>query len=598
MRTALSVDLALIGNGTVGTLVNPEGDIVWGCFPRFDGDPVFCALLRNDDREGQLGIFSIELIGVQRIEQEYLLNSPALVTRAFDDNGGAIEITDFAPRFRQFGRVFCPMMLVRRVKPISGSPRIRVKLRPMVGHGKEKMLATSGSNHVRYHGGGLSLRLTTDAAITAILEENTFFLHDTHTFILGTDETIHSSVDDLGSRFLRETLAYWREWVRTLAVPFEWQDAVIRAAITLKLNVFEDTGAIVAAMTTSIPEAPRSGRNWDYRFCWLRDAYFVVDALNRLGATRSMERYLDYILNIVGTASDGIIKPLYSITGREAPEETIAEHLDGYLGMGPVRIGNQARDQIQHDVYGAVILAAPHAFFDRRLIRRGDEALFRQLETIGERAAANYNQPDAGLWELRGRKRIHTFSSVMCWTGCDRLAKIAQHLGLADRARKWRTAADQMHQEILTRSFNGSVGSFTATMDGDVLDASMLRLADLGFVQAHDPRFVGTVKAIEENLRRGDFIFRYSEADDFGEPENAFLVCTFWYIKALARMGRKDEARELFEAVLARRNQHGLLAEDIDQRNGEQWGNFPQTYSMVGIIDVASRLSVAWDDMY
>lgn len=597
MSTA-SLDLALIGNGTIAALLDCNADIVWSCFPRFDGDPVFCGLLRTDDPAKTFGTFAIDLVDKSHSEQEYSVNTPVLTTRVFDSHGGSIEITDFAPRFRQYGRVFCPVMLVRRVKRLSGSPKIRVRVRPSAGYGKELMRATSGSNHIRYDTGSMALRLTTDAAITAVLEENTFFLHDTNTFIFGADETIHSSIEELGDRFLGETLSYWREWVRTLAVPFEWQDEVIRAAITLKLNVFEDTGAIIAAITTSIPEAPRSGRNWDYRFCWLRDAYFVVDALNRLGATRSMERYLDYILNIVGGASDGVIHPLYTVTGRPVPVETIADDLPGYLGMGPVRIGNQARDQIQHDVYGAVILAAPHAFFDRRLIRRGDQALFAQLEKIGERAAANYNQPDAGIWELRGKTRVHTFSSVMCWAGCDRLARIAVHIGLHDRAAKWRATADRIHAEISERCYNRELESFTATMDGDVLDASMLRLAEVGFVSAEDPRFASTVAAIEKNLRRGDFIFRYSEADDFGEPENAFLVCTFWYINALARLGRKEEARELFESILSRRNRHGLLAEDIDQRNGEQWGNFPQTYSMVGIIDVASRLSRPWDEAY
>ncbi len=593
-----SLDLALIGNGTIAGLINPEGDIVWGCFPRFDGDPVFCRLLQGETPDRSHGVFKIELVDLVRVEQEYEVNTPVLVTRAFDSSGGSIEITDFAPRFRQYGRVFCPVMLVRRVRRLSGSPKMRVCVRPSANYGTGPMRATSGSNHIRYDSGTMALRLTTDAAITAIMEENTFFLHDTNTFIFGADETIHSSIEELGSRFLTETLSYWRDWVRTLAVPFEWQDEVIRAAITLKLNVFEDTGAIIAAVTTSIPEAPRSGRNWDYRFCWLRDAYFVVDALNRLGATRSMERYLDYILNIVGGAANGLIHPLYTVTGRAVPVEIVAEHLPGYLGMGPVRIGNQARDQIQHDIYGAVILAAPHAFFDRRLIRRGDHALFSQLEIVGELAALNYNQPDAGLWELRGKTRVHTFSSAMCWAGCDRLARIAAHLGLQDRAHYWRSTANRIQAEINARCYNTTLQSFTATMDGDVLDASMLRLAEIGFVSDQDPRFANTVTAIEKNLRRGDFIFRYSETDDFGEPENAFLVCTFWYIKALARLGRREEARELFESILRQRNRHGLLAEDIDQRNGEQWGNFPQTYSMVGIIDVASRLSRPWDEAY
>jgi GH15 family glucan-1,4-alpha-glucosidase len=416
--------------------------------------------------------------------------------------------------------------------------------------------------------------------------------------MLGPDETVNESVVELGRHMLEETVAYWREWVRALAIPFEWQDAVIRAAIALKLNVFEDTGAIIAAMTTSVPEAPRTGRNWDYRFCWIRDAYFVVNALNRLGATRIMERYLAFTLNIIAGVSDRRLKPLYTITGAPVPEEMEVEFLDGYRGMGPVRVGNQAYHQVQHDVYGSAILAAPHVFFDERLEKRGDAALFSRLEVLGESAAELFNQPDAGIWELRGVQRVHTFSSVMCWAGCDRLARIASHVGLTARAEHWRSTAERMREEILQRAWNSDLNSFTATLDGDTLDASLLRLNDVGFIAADDSRFLGTIAAIEHRLRRGSFIYRYTDEDDFGVPQNAFLVCTFWYINALAATGRKAEARELFEEILACRNPHGLLAEDIDPSTREQWGNFVQTYSMVGIIDSAARLSKRWEEVY
>jgi GH15 family glucan-1,4-alpha-glucosidase len=386
--------------------------------------------------------------------------------------------------------------------------------------------------------------------------------------------------------------------VRHLAIPYEWQGAVIRAAITLQLNAFEDTGAIVAAMTTSIPEAPNSGRTWDYRYCWLRDAYFVVDALNRLGATRTMERYLAYILNIVAGAEAGRLQPLYGISGSADLKERHVDSLPGYRGMGPVRIGNEAYRQVQHDVYGSAILAATHIFFDQRLIRHGDEVLFHRLEALGECAARLFDQPDAGIWELRGTGRVHTFSSVICWAGCDRLARIAAHLGLTDRAEYWRSHATRIHQVVCARSWNSALGSFASTMDGDGLDASLLLLHDVGFLAADDPRFAGTVHAIETSLRRGDFIYRYIEMDDFGTPENAFLICTFWYIDALAALGRRDEARALFENVLACRNDHGLLAEDIDPVTREQWGNYVQTYSMVGLISSAIRLSIPWDQAF
>ncbi|MES2176868.1 MAG: glycoside hydrolase family 15 protein [Gemmatimonadota bacterium] len=593
-----SLDLALIGNGTIGALIDASASVVWSCFPRFDGDPMFCALLRANPPADNAGEFRITLANMTRVEQEYLTNTPVLVTRLFDAEGGAIEIADFAPRFQQYGRVFCPMMLVRRVTRLAGAPRISVCLCPARDYGAARAGVTSGSNHIRYVGSNTVLRLTTDASISALLEGNRFTLEDGITMLLGPDETTPSSVAELGRHFQSETIAYWRTWVRSLAIPFEWQAAVIRAAITLKLNVFEDTGAIIAAMTTSIPEAPSTERTWDYRYCWLRDAYFVINALNRLGATRSMERYLHYIMDIVASTGDGRIKPLYGISGRPAPTEITVTSLSGYRGMGPVRLGNAAQDQIQHDVYGAVVLAAPHAFFDERLVQRGDVALFRRLETLGVRAAQNFDVPDAGIWELRGMERVHTFSSVMCWAACDRLARIAAHLGMLPEAAYWASEAGRLHAVICERSWNPSRGSFVAAMDGDTLDASLLRLHEVGFLAADDPRFAGTVKAIEAELRHGDFIYRYSEPDDFGVPTNAFLACTFWFINALAALGRRDEARALFENILASRGRHGLLAEDIDARSREQWGNFVQTYSMVGIIDSAARLSLSWDQAY
>ncbi len=594
----MSLNLALIGNGSIAALIDGTAQIKWACFPRFDGDPVFCSLLRGGDDADQFGSYGIELVGAVRTEQEYLTNTPILVTRLYDAEGAGIEITDFAPRFRQYGRMFTPMMIVRQVRRIAGNPRIRIRMRPAREYGCERPRTTSGSNHIRYYGGDVVVRLTTDASTNAILEENAFYLEDEVTLLLGPDETVNGSLDEIARHFAEETAAHWREWVRMLAIPFEWQDAVIRAAITLQLNVFEDTGAIVAAVTTSIPEAPNTQRNWDYRFCWIRDAYFVVNALNRLGATRTMERYLAFILNIVAEAPDGTLKPLYGITGRSVPDEHEAKCLTGYQGMGPVRVGNQAHRQIQHDVYGAAILAAPHVFFDRRLVRRGDDTLFPKLEALGEQAARLFDKPDAGIWELRGKMRVHTFSSVMCWAGCDRLARIAAYLKLPDRAKYWRGHADRMHAVISERSWNETLQAFVGTMGGDTLDASLLRLHEVGFLKADDPRFASTVAAIEKDLKRGDFIYRYSERDDFGTPENAFLVCTFWYINALAALGRREQARALFEKVLAYRNPHGLLSEDIDTKTGELWGNFVQTYSMVGIIDSAIRLSAEWDQVY
>lgn len=590
-----TLDLALIGNGTVGALVDTHATISWGCFPRLDGDPVFCSLLKEVD---DYGFFAIELIDGERVEQAYLENTAILVTRLIDRHGGVVEVTDFAPRFGQHGRKFRPMMLVRRLRRVAGSPRVVLRVRPACDDGAARPDMTWGSNHIRYVSPTLALRLTTDASLTAVMQETAFFLTDVVTLLLGPDETVHEGAAEVGRRFLEETTIYWREWVRNLAIPFEWQAEVIRAAITLKINTFDDTGAIIAAVTTSIPEAAGSSRNWDYRYCWLRDSYFVVNALNRLGATRTMERYLAYIINIAADANGGPLQPVYGIDGRNALHEREVTALAGYRGMGPVRIGNLAYNQVQHDVYGSAILSAAHIFFDQRLTRRGDEALFHRLEALGEQARRCHDQPDAGLWELRGSARVHTFSAVMCWVACDRLARIARQLQLTQRAVYWQTHADQIHATICQRAWNARRSAFVSTFEGEAMDASLLLLVEVGFLAETDPRFATTVAAVEQDLRRGDFIFRYVESDDYGEPENAFVVCTFWYVNALTTLGRRDEARDLFRKLLAYRNPHGLLAEHIDLKSGEQWGNFVQTYSMVGLINAAIRLSMRWDQAF
>jgi GH15 family glucan-1,4-alpha-glucosidase len=593
-----ALDLGVVGNSSFGALIGANADIVWSCMPRFDGDPLFCDLLRPARRDDDCGHFAVELQGMARAEQEYLENTAILLTRLYDASGGAVEVADFAPRFRQFGRTYRPIMLVRQLRPLAGAPRVRIRLRPAYAYGSRRPEITFGSNHIRYVGPSPTVRLTTDASITAVVDEMPFLLDHPVTLVLGPDETVQENLHDLGRRFFDETRTYWREWVRYLGIPFDWQDAVIRAAITLKLNAYDDTGAIVAAMTTSIPEAPASGRNWDYRYCWLRDAYFVVAALNRLGATRTMERYLRYVINIVAGSGEQHLRPVYRINGDAELAERVVESLPGYAGMGPVRVGNQAVEQRQNDVYGSAVLAATHLFFDRRIIWPDHAALFRRLEPLGEAAARLYDQPDAGLWELRGTARVHTFSSVMCWVACDRLAKIALRLGLGERAGYWRSQASALHGRILEAAWSERCKSFTSCFGGEELDASLLLLAELGFVRADDPRFAATVEAVARRLRKGDFIFRYVEPDDFGAPENAFVVCTFWYADALAALGRREEARALFERLLGCRNRHGIFPEHIHPDSRELWGNYPQTYSMVGLINSAMRLSRPWEGAY
>ena len=592
-----TLNLSIIGNGSFNALIDPRGRIVWSCLPRFDSDPRFCALL-HDHNDGEKGFYEIELLDCVEAKQNYRPNSAIVETVLTDKLGGMIQITDFAPRFRHLGRMFRPGMLIRQVAPLAGTPRIRIRVRPAFGYGQGRPEITRGSNHIRYVMPDLTLRLTTTASVTFILDEVPFVLERPITLLLGPDESFTQPVAETSREFLESTDQYWRGWSRSLSLPFEWQDAVIRAAITLKLCSFEETGAIVAAATTSIPEAPHTQRNWDYRFCWLRDSYFVVHALNALGATRTMEEYLSYITNIVVASSDGYLQPMFGIGLDERLDEQEVGSLAGYRGMGPVRLGNDAYKQVQNDGYGAVILASAQAFFDRRLERKGDIDLFRRLEKLGEQAAKRWNQPDAGIWEFRGKAAVHTYSAVMCWAACDRLAKIAAHIGQEKSAQAWTAKAAPMREEILHRAWNAGMERFVSSFEGDSLDAVLLLLPQLGFLPENDVRYVKTVERIEKELRRGPYLFRYGVADDFGVPETAFNVCTFWYIEALASLGRTDEARELFENMLAARNPAGLLSEDIDPKTGELWGNFPQTYSMVGMIHCAMRLSKSWEEAF
>ena len=590
--TTSNLDLGVIGNGSFGALIDRRARVVWSCMPAFDGDPAFCALLEPRDHDG--GDFSIELEGFQRSEQAYLTNTAILRTVLHDDSGGAVEVLDFAPRWHHNGRFYRPVSIMRRVTPLAGHPRIRVRLRPLRHWGAETVETTWGSNHVRYLLPESTLRLTTDVPVRFVRDELPFVLGHPMHLLLGPDEPLTRSLPGFMHEALERTTTYWRDWVRYLSIPLDWQDAVIRSAITLKLCQYEDSGGIIAAMTTSIPEAPHTARNWDYRYCWPRDAAFVVRALNRLGATRTMEGFLSYIFNIA--THDGSLQPLYGIDFAEELEEHEVETLRGYRGMGPVRRGNLAWVQKQHDVYGSVVLASTQLFFDQRLSDPGTEETFRRLEPLGERAAELFDVPDAGLWEFRGRTAVHTYTAAMCWAACDRLARIAQRLGLGEREAHWRARARMIRERILAESWNGQLGHFTDTFGGENLDASLLLLEEIGFIEAQDPRFVATVEAIGRELRRGDGLFRYIAPDDFGSPETSFTICTFWYIDALAAIGRVDEAREFFERILERRNHLGLLSEDLAFEDGELWGNFPQTYSHVGLVMAAMRLSRPWTE--
>jgi GH15 family glucan-1,4-alpha-glucosidase len=585
--------LGAVGNAQVAALVDMRARVVWFCHPRLDSDPVFGALV---DGDGPDGAWAFEIEGFAGSEQRYVRNTAVLETLLRDGDGNVLRVLDFCPRFKRHGRIFRPPMLIRRIEAAAGAPRVRVRLRPRGLRDGEIPAIGQGSHHLRYVFAANAVRLTTDAPLSYVRDETPFVVARPYSFVFGGDEGPAEAPDALAADWLGETERYWLEWVRYLSLPFEWQAPVIRAAITLKLCQYEDTGALVAALTTSIPEAPGSARNWDYRFCWLRDAFHVVYAFNLLGATRTMEEFIAYAADVAAESPTGLLKPLYPVTRGPCPPETELVAAAGYRGHRPVRLGNAAVDQVQNDVYGSVIVAAAQMFFDERLPVPGDRALYETLVPLGRHARAAAFTPDAGIWEYRGRTGIHTHSAVMCWAGLDRLARIAARLGDAAAAEGWRAEADEVRAGVLARAWDDARQAFVGTLDGGEMDGSVLIMPIVGFLPARDPRFLSTLDAVGRELDSGGFIARYAHADDFGRPETAFVVCSLWYAEALAAAGETARGRAVFERVLACTNHLGLLSEDVDPSGGALWGNFPQTYCMAGLVGAAMRLGRGWKE--
>jgi GH15 family glucan-1,4-alpha-glucosidase len=583
-------DLALIGNCQISALVQRTGAIVWCCMPRFDSEPVFGALL-DEDAGGHFTIGPADgRPGVQR----YLENTNVLET-TFDSADGSFRVLDFAPRFSQYDRMFRPTQLMRIVEPLRGTPRVCVRCEPRLGWSRNVPVALHGSNHIDYDGFGSKLRLTTDVPL-AYLDGRPFVLGSQRHLALTWGAPIEEPLQPLCDRFRSETARYWQRWVKHCNIPPRYQREVIRSALVLKLHCYEDTGAIVAAMTTSIPESPGSGRTWDYRYCWLRDAFYALGAFRRLGHFEEREQFLVYLLDVVGGTSDLDLAPLYRIDGKSDLDERILESWPGYEGHGPVRVGNGAAAHAQHDIFGEMVLALAPIFLDDRFSAERSESTLDVVERLARKAMNVVGSPDAGIWEYRTEWQPQTFSSVMCWAAADRMATVAARHRPAVAA-EFREAAAKIHDDIAARAWNPAMTSFVASYGGSDLDASLLQMATLRFLDAGDPRLHSTVDAIAKALSRDGWLFRYRLDDGFGRPEVAFVICTFWFVEALAIIGRRDEATAAMRRVHAVLSPLGLMSEDYDTAPPRMWGNFPQAYSHVGLIHAAFSASPGWGDV-
>ena len=574
----------IIGNGSLLALISPSSAIEWLCLPRFDSPSVFARLLDADSG----GVFRVMSSGEEVTgDMSYLPNTNILCTR-FTHQDGAWELIDFAPRLPRGWGEEAPIRLTRLLRPLGGRVRLAIDFDPRLDYARSATRSITLHDCIEVQGNGGPLFLQTNLPLSYVAEKREFTL-DGPVFLslsYGVPPAINLA------KVLHElelTTEGWHRWAKTCALPLFKPEMVLRSALCLKLHAFEDTGAIIAAATTSIPEALGTERTWDYRYCWLRDAAFVVEALRRLSHLREGERFLRYLRNV---AEAGPLQPLYGIDGNPSAPEEILGHLSGFGGQGPVRIGNAAVDQRQHDLMGEVVLCMETILRDPRIVHDEDDLrFFPFVRQLVEQAIAMAPQPDTSIWEFRSLLRNYTFSRAMCWVAIHRGAAIARRFKEAALADAWEGIAATEQAIILKHGFNENLGHFTQTLNGVFPDASMLLLPTLGLIEPKDPRFLSTLDHYGQKLSAGGLMMRYRNEDDFGTPTSTFTICSFWWAEALALAGRLEEAVEVFERLCAFANPVGLFSEDVDASTGRLLGNFPQAYTHVGLINAAITIS-------
>lgn len=580
-------NMGIIGNCSYLGYVDLSARIRWLCLPRFDSSFIFGSLL--DSRKG--GEFSVTPVGSYTSRQYYIENTNVLCTE-FVCADGKFRVIDCAPRFFQYERYFKPLMLVRKLEVLGGSPVIKVSCRPVGAYGELVPERVVGSNHIRFMNFEMQARLTTDISLSYVMEEQPFVLDQNHYMIFTYGEPLEAPLKPTAEDFINKTVRHWQQWIKSTYVPDIYQDQIIRSALVLKLHQYEDTGGIIASGTTSLPEHNGSSRTWDYRYCWFRDSYYTLKAFNEMGHFDELEGYFEYIQNILMREKDRM-QPLYSITGQREIDEMHLE-LEGYMGNQPVRIGNKAYIQIQNDVYGQVLVGLLPLFVDKRLTFSRKNAYKPLITRLLEWIERTMDEPDAGLWEFRNVKQVHTYTLLFHWAGCKSAIKIGQIM--TDGAMvQYASKLEKMAADRLERCYDPTRKVYTQAMGSEHLDASTLKMITMNYLDPRSEKARQHLKALEELLRTEQGLFyRYVHQDDFGKPEATFLVCAFWYVDALACVGRIDDAVKTLDNILLFANHLGIFSEDVGL-DGSQWGNYPQTYSHVGLINAAFRISKKLD---
>lgn len=573
----------IIGNCKTAALVHENGSLDWCCMPSFDSSSIFARLL---DPSG--GFFHVRLEGAATIKQSYLPQTNILQTE-FCDGQNAFALLDFMPRFREGINYQRPVEIIRMLKPLRGKPVVRVSFQPRLNYARGQTFVKQRASFITASCGLESLFLYSDLPLDEIVEECPIVLDRESYLLLTYHEKIHSPTKAYVHDTFIKTKDYWETWSSRCRLPKIAPEMVLRSALTLKLMTYEDTGAIIAAPTTSLPEIIGEGRNWDYRFCWLRDSSLMLEALKSIGHFEEARAFIGYLLRLF-ECKQTQVRIVYGIHGNTDMEETILEHLNGYKNSRPVRIGNKAVDMRQHDIFGEV-LNTIYLYYCHYEFEKMQDDGWSLVKFLVNTIAQDWDSEDSGIWEYRNQKAHFTFSKTLSWVALDRGIAIAEKLGKGYIKSYWCPIADRIRSDIEKNGWNDSLGSYAQIYGSKNVDASLLLMARCGFLKSEDPRWIGTVLRCQKDLQRNGHVFRYTSKDDFGKPKSAFILASLWLAKALYSIGKKRDAMELFNNVLTHANHLGLLSEDIDPQSGELLGNFPQAYSHMAVINTANALS-------
>lgn len=584
-----NLDYGIIGNCKSAALVSKTGSIDWCCLPEFDSASVFAKLLDNDIG----GSFEFKVNDSYSVEQCYEKNTCILVTK-FTNGKDCFEVHDFMPRYAKArSNHHAPPELIRFIKLVSGQPTFKIKYNPRLEYArgetksyiKEHFIA-SLTKEVKFD----TVFLYSSFNKKAIVEEDEILLKEDGLFLMTYNEKILVPTTEKVYMELERTRIYWLDWSERTSSYGKFDTEIKRSALTLKLLSYDETGAVLAAATTSLPEAIGEERNWDYRFCWIRDASMVIKVVSELGHKNIAKRYLKFIIDLMPD-KDEKLQIMYGIHREKKLTEETLDHLLGYKGSKPVRIGNAAYEQVQNDMYGILMDVIYNLIVKFPLEMENGEELWGIPKGIVWIVEQHWQEADKGIWEFRSEDKHFTFSKVLCWVAIDRAIKVAELLNKQHKIEKWKPLEEKIKADVMEKAWNTDKEAFTQFYGSDDMDASVLLMESYGFIHAKNPKFISTVMAVEKDLCNDGLLYRYTNKDDFGEPTSSFTICTFWFINSLFKIGKEVKALEHFKKVLTYGNHLGLFSEDIDFETKRLLGNFPQGYSHLALIECAINFS-------